>query len=51
LSTGVWASREEIAGQWKVAKRFEPKMGRDEAERRMGEWKRALGRARGWGKG
>jgi len=51
LATGVWASREEIAGQWKVAKRFEPKMGRDEAERRMGEWKRALERARGWGKG
>jgi len=51
LATGVWSSREEIAGQWKVAKRFEPKMGREEAERRMGEWKRALERARGWGKG
>jgi glycerol kinase len=50
LATGVWASREEIAGQWKVAKRFEPKMGRDEAERRMGEWKRALERAKGWEK-
>ncbi len=50
LATGVWGSREEIARQWKVAKRFEPKMKREEAERRMGEWKRALDRARGWGK-
>jgi len=26
-------------------------MRREDAERRMGEWKRALERARGWGKG
>ena len=51
LATGVWASREEIAKQWKVAKRFEPKMKREDAERRMEEWKRALERARDWGKG
>src|SRR6266545_2905754 len=47
LATDVWKSREEIAKQWKVAKRFEPKMKREEAERRMEEWKRALERARG----
>ncbi|TMG79513.1 MAG: glycerol kinase GlpK [Betaproteobacteria bacterium] len=51
LATGVWASREEIAKQWKVAKRFEPRMKREDAERRMEEWKRALERARDWGKG
>ncbi len=51
LATGVWSSREQIAKQWKAAKRFEPRMKRDEAEQRMGEWKRALERARGWGKG
>jgi len=50
LATGVWGSREEIAKQWKIAKRFKPRMKRAEAERRMGEWKRALERARGWGK-
>jgi glycerol kinase len=48
LATGVWTSREQIAKQWKVAKRFEPKMKRAEAERRMGEWKRALERSRNW---
>jgi len=51
LATGVWTSREQIAKQWKVAKRFEPKMKREEAARRMEEWKRALDRAKGWGKG
>jgi glycerol kinase len=50
LATGVWASREEIAKHWKVARRFEPKMQRDEAERRMEEWQRALARAKSWQK-
>jgi glycerol kinase len=50
LATGVWARREDIARQWKVAKRFEPRMKRAEAEQRTGEWKRALERAKGWGK-
>ncbi|HEY6240474.1 MAG TPA: glycerol kinase GlpK [Burkholderiales bacterium] len=48
LATGVWTSREEIAKQWKVAKRFVPKMKREEAEGRMGEWRRALERSRNW---
>jgi glycerol kinase len=50
LATGVWTSREQIAKQWKVAKRFEPKMKREEAERRMDEWRRGLQRAKGWQK-
>src|SRR5439155_275180 len=41
LAVGVWTSREEIAKQWKVAKRFEPRMKREEAVRRMDEWKRS----------
>src|SRR6267142_1672373 len=51
LATGVWDSREEIAKQWKIERRFEPAMKRDEAEQRMGEWRRALERAKGWQKG
>jgi glycerol kinase len=50
LATGVWSGREQIAKQWKVARRFEPKMTREEAERRIEEWKRALERAKGWQK-
>jgi len=51
LATEVWESREEIAKQWKIERRFEPAMKRDDAERRMGEWRRALERAKGWQKG
>ena len=50
LATGVWASREQIAKQWRAAKRIEPRMMRDEAARRMDDWKRALERAKTWQK-
>jgi glycerol kinase len=48
LATGVWKNREEIAKQWQVERYFQPKMKRDEAEQRMGEWQRALERAKAW---
>ena len=51
LATGVWKSRDEISRQWKAARRFEPRMKRDESERRMAEWRRALKRAEGWQQG
>ena len=50
LATGVWQSREEIAKQWEVAQRFEPRIKGEDAEQRMQEWKRALERAKGWQK-
>jgi glycerol kinase len=50
LATGVWSGREQIAKQWKVAKRFEPRMTRDEAGGRMEDWARAIERARNWQK-
>jgi glycerol kinase len=48
LATGVWESRDDIARHWKPAKRFEPRMQREDAARRMHEWARALARARDW---
>jgi len=51
LAPRVGTSREEIAKQWRVAKRFEPRMKRDQGERRMGEWRRALERAKSWQQG
>jgi glycerol kinase len=48
LATGVWKNREEIAKQWQVERYFQPKMKRDEAEQRMGEWQRALERSKAW---
>jgi len=48
LAVGYFDSVEEIAQQWKVDKRFEPEMDRDEAARKMRQWNRALERAKGW---
>jgi glycerol kinase len=50
LATGVWKSVEQIARQWKVERRFVPKMRRGQAERRIEDWRRAVERSRGWGK-
>ena len=49
LGVGFWQSREEVAAQWQVERRFEPAMRRDEAQSRMHEWSRAVQRSRGWG--
>ena len=51
LATGVWKDRTEIAKQWRAERYFQPEMKRDEAEQRMGEWQRALERAKEWEKG
>ncbi len=48
LAVGFWSSTDELAARWQVARRFEPAMSRDEAAYRMGEWSRAVTRARGW---
>src|SRR3970282_1636307 len=48
LATGVWKDIESIWGQWRESARFTRKISREEAVARMGEWSRALERARGW---
>lgn len=50
LAVGVWKDTEAISRQWKAARRFEPKMSRDEARVRMAGWSRALERSKGWAK-
>jgi glycerol kinase len=45
LSTGTWASLEEVAATWKEAARFSPKMGGEERERRLAGWHDAVRRA------
>ncbi len=42
LSTGVWKDREEIRRNWKVGKRFEPRMKPAEREAHLARWKRAI---------
>ena len=42
LATGFWSSREEIAKQWAVDKRFEPTMPEDRREKLYAGWKQAV---------
>ena len=49
LAVGFWRSADEIAGQWRVDRRFEPAMPR--ADRRRGcvsDGARRSDRSRGW---
>ena len=48
LHTGVWKSREEIAAQWQMERRFEPRMARDEAAALLARWRDAVSRSLRW---
>ncbi|HEX3601454.1 MAG TPA: glycerol kinase GlpK, partial [Lacipirellulaceae bacterium] len=50
LAVGTWKTRDEIAGHWKVDRRFEPKMSADEAASIRARWADAVVRSRGWAK-
>jgi glycerol kinase len=47
LAVGTW-DREALAGMWKAAARYEPKMSADERESLLADWARAVERSRGW---
>ena len=48
LTVALWKSRDELAAHWKVDKRFEPRMERQEALQRMTRWREAVSRSRNW---
>jgi glycerol kinase len=48
LATKFWLSREEIAEQWQVDRRFDPQMPREQAAASMATWRRAVEAARHW---
>ena len=48
LAVGYWDSREEIASQWEVGKRFEPNMNDAEREGLLSGWNKALERSKDW---
>ena len=48
IAAGFWRDQEEIAGQWRVERVFEPRMSVDEREGRYALWQRAVERARAW---
>ncbi len=42
LATGFWSSREEIAQQWAIDRRFEPEMSQERSEQLYAGWKQAV---------
>jgi glycerol kinase len=48
LAAGYWPSIDSITGQWKVDRRFEPKIPQSTMRRLRERWSAALGRSKGW---
>jgi glycerol kinase len=48
LAAGVWASLDELAGLWRIERRFEPRLGAGERATRLTAWRRAVERSRTW---
>ena len=48
LATGVFSSTQDIATQWESEHTFEPQIDRQEREKRLVGWRKALSRAMDW---
>ena len=47
IAIGIWGV-EEVGSMWREAARYEPRMGADERDRLVAEWRRAVDRSRSW---
>jgi glycerol kinase len=50
IAVGYWKSVDDVSGQWKVDRRFEPAMRRGDAAALRARWTEALQRSKGWEK-
>ncbi|MBS1886091.1 MAG: glycerol kinase GlpK [Actinobacteria bacterium] len=48
LATGFWSGTEELRERWAEDRRWEPRMGEEERERRHRQWRKAVERTFGW---
>jgi glycerol kinase len=48
LAVGYWSSPREVAGQWRVERRFEPRLPRGQVDGLRERWREAVSRAKGW---
>lgn len=48
LAVGFWESEEQLASQWKLDRRFEPRMPQDQRDELLHHWHRAVRRAEKW---
>jgi glycerol kinase len=47
IATGRWSAA-QVAEMWREAARYEPRMGEEERESLLADWRRAVERSRGW---
>jgi glycerol kinase len=50
LGVGFWDSRKELAAQWRVQRRFEPRLSHAQAQELRARWAEAVERAKRWEK-
>lgn len=48
LGSGFWKNQTELANFWQLDKKYEPKIGRKEAEQRLVKWRKAVACAMTW---
>jgi glycerol kinase len=48
LATGVWKDTGEIAALWRADARWRPQMQREERDRRLAKWRKAVTRSLDW---
>ncbi len=48
LAAGFWQDAAEIASQWEVEHRFEPRMSAGDRVTKLARWRQAVGRSRAW---
>lgn len=48
LAVGFWKDKEELAGRWRLDRRFESQMAEDRREKLYSGWRRAVARAMDW---
>ena len=48
LATGLWSGHDELRGNWREDRVFEPQWSDDRREQACAGWKRAVERSRGW---
>lgn len=48
LAVGFWKDKEELAGRWRLDRRFESQMAADRREKLYSGWRRAVARAMDW---
>ena len=48
LAVGFWSGLDEIASQWQVDRRFEPRISVDARAAKLARWHKAVARAKAW---